>query len=139
MVGILTGMSHVLAVLVRLAALGIALAVYATLVVPSMSDAGDADIGAGLIAFAALALAGFGGALLDARRRGARTALGWWLVVAAGLAVGWWVALAVPQDGSASFGELLAQDAGLLPFTFALVAVPATLGAALGRALPRPA
>ncbi|WP_210648682.1 hypothetical protein [Nocardioides sp. SYSU D00065] len=132
----MSGKRHLVAVLVRLAALGIALAAYTTLVVPSMSDAGDADIGAGLVAFAALALAGFGGALLDARRHGARTALAWWLAVAAGLAVGWWGALAMPQDASASFGELLARDAGLLPFTFALLAIPAALGAALGRALP---
>jgi hypothetical protein len=59
------------------------------------------------------------------------------VVVAAGLAVGWWVALAVPRDTSMSFIELLAADAGQLPFTFGLVAGPAVAGAVIGRATAR--
>jgi len=128
---------HVRAVLVRLAVLGIALTAYTLLVVPRMGDGGDAAIGAGLMAFAALATAGFVGCLVDAARVGAATAVAWWLLVAAGLAVGWWVALAVPRDASMSFTELLASDVGQLPFTFGLVAVPALLGAAIGAATSR--
>lgn len=127
-------MRHVIAVLVRLIALGIVLTLYTLLVVPHLGEAGDASIGAGLIAFAALMAVGFVGALLDARREGFAVALAWWLAIAAGLAVGWWIALAVPQDSSMTFGELLAADADSLPFTFFLVAVPAAAGAAIGRA-----
>ena len=128
-------MSHVIAVLVRLALLGLALTGYTLLVVPRMSEPGDANIGAGLIAFAALMLVGLVGGLVDTLRVGAVTAVVWWLVIAAGLAVGWWIALAIPQDGSSSFVELLAMDAGLLPFTFGLVAGPAVVGAVIGRAV----
>lgn len=130
-------MRHVVAVLVRLAVLGVALTAYSLLVVPAMSDAGDADIGAGLLASAVLAVAGLVGALVDARREGAPVALAWWLAVAAGLAVGWWVALAVPQDSSITFADALAADAGQLPFTFGLVAVPAVVGAVVGGMLRR--
>jgi hypothetical protein len=125
---------HVTAVLVRLAALGIALAVYTLVVAPLMADAGDDGLGAGLIAFAALVVVGFVGALVDARHHGFATAVAWWLAISAGLAVGWWIALAVPQDGSMSFGELLADGAGTIPFTIGLVAVPAVVGALVGRA-----
>ena len=130
-------MSHVTAVLVRLAALGLALTAYTLLAVPAMSREGDANIGAGLLAFAALALVGLVGGAVDAVRHGAVTAVGWWVAVAVGLALGWWVTLAVPRDSSMSFGELLAADAGLLPFTFGLVAVPAVVGAVVGRVLAR--
>ncbi len=126
-------MRHVIAILVRLAVIGLALTGYTVLVVPMMSVAGDASIGAGLLAFAVLMLVGFVGCLLDTRQQGALIATTWWLVIAAGLAVGWWIALAIPRDASLSFGELLAADAGSLPFTFGLVAVPAVLGAVIGR------
>ncbi|GAA5122989.1 hypothetical protein GCM10023339_42140 [Alloalcanivorax gelatiniphagus] len=130
-------MKHVIAVLVRLALLGLALTAYTQLVVPLMSSAGDADIGAGLIAFAALVVVGFVGCLVDTLRHGAVTAVVWWLAIAVCLAVGWWVALAVPQDTSSSFGELLAADAELLPFTIGLVAFPAGVGAVIGHAVSR--
>jgi hypothetical protein len=130
-------MTHVTAVLVRLALVGIALTGYTLLVVPRMTAPGDANIGAGLIAFGALMLIGFVGCLLDTLRHGAVTAVVWWLVIATGLAVGWWIALAIPQDTSSSFGELLAADAGLLPFTIGLVAGPAVVGAVVGNAIPR--
>ncbi|CAM3771236.1 hypothetical protein [Nocardioides zeicaulis] len=132
-------MRHLVAVLVRLAAVGIALTAYTLAVVPLLAEGGDDGLGAGLIAFAALVVAGFVGAWVDARRQGFLVAVGWWVVVAAGLAVGWWIALAVPQDGSASFGELLADGAGSIPFTIGLVAVPALVGAAIGRATGRSA
>ena len=129
--------SHVRAVLLRLAVLGIALTAYTLLVVPRMGDGGDAAIGAGLIAFAALATVGLVGGLVDTVRVGAATAVAWWVVVAAGLAVGWWVALAVPRDDSMTFTELLAADVGQLPFTFGLVAGPAVVGAVIGHATAR--
>ena len=128
---------HVRAVLVRVAVLGVALTVYTQLVVPRMGDGGDAAIGAGLLAFAALVLVGFWGCLVDTLRVGAVPAVAWWVVVAAGLAVGWWVALAIPRDTSMSFTELLAADVGQLPFTFGLVAGPAVVGAVIGRAASR--
>ena len=128
---------HVRAVLVRLAVLGIALTAYTLLVVPRMGDGGDAAIGAGLLAFAALMVVGFVGALFDSMREGLATGLAWWLVIAAGLAVGWWVALAVPRDDSMSFTELLVADAPLIPFTFGLIAGPAVVGALVGRATAR--
>lgn len=132
-------MRHLVAVLVRLAGLGLALTAYTLAVVPLLAEAGDDGIGAGLIAFAALVVVGFVGALVDARRQGFATAVAWWAAVAVGLAVGWWIALAVPRDGSASFGELLADGAGSVPFTIGLVAVPALVGAAIGRATGRSA
>ncbi|MGF9756714.1 hypothetical protein AAII07_16060 [Microvirga sp. 0TCS3.31] len=128
---------HVRAVLVRVAVLGVALTAYTQLVVPRTGDGGDAAIGAGLLAFAALALAGFCGCLVDTVKVGAVPAVAWWAVVAAVLAVGWWVALAVPRDTSMSFTELLAADAGQPPFTFGLVAAPAVLGAVVGAAVSR--
>ncbi|GAA1921825.1 hypothetical protein [Nocardioides hwasunensis] len=130
-------MRHLIAIVVRLAVLGLALTAYTWLVVPLTSASGDASIGAGLLAFAALFVVGFVGALVDARREGARTAAGWWVAVAAGLAVGWWIALAVPRDSSMSFGELLVADVGTVPFTFGLVAFPAVAGAMLGQGLRR--
>jgi hypothetical protein len=130
-------MTHVAAVVVRLVALGLALTAYTLLVVPRMASAGDDGLGAGLVAFAALALVGLVGALIDAARVGFVVALGWWVAVAVGLAVGWWVVLAVPQDSSLTFAESLSADAGLVPFTTGLVAVPALVGAAVGGALHR--
>lgn len=130
-------MRHLVAVLVRLAGLGIALTAYTLAVVPLLAAAGDDGIGAGLIAFAALMVVGFVGALVDARRQGFAIAVVWWVLVAAGLAVGWWIALAVPRDDSASFGELLADGAGSIPFTIGLIAVPAVIGALVGRATGR--
>ncbi len=130
-------MNHVVAVLLRLALMGLALTAYTQLVVPRMSSSGDANIGAGLIAFAAMMLVGFVGCLVDTVRQGAVTAVVWWLAIAALFAVGWWVALAIPQDTSSSFWELLALDAELLPVTIGLVAGPAVVGAVVGRAVRR--
>jgi hypothetical protein len=125
-------MNTVIQVLVRLAVLATALTLYTLLVVPGMSEPGDANIGAGLIAFGGLMLAGFTGGALDSWRHGIRTAVLWWLAVGALLAVGWWIALAIPEDSSMSFGELLALDVSTLPFTFGLVAGPAAVGALIG-------
>ncbi len=131
-------MRHVLPALVRLATLGLALVAYAMVVVPMMTEPGDPNIGAGLIAFAGLVLASFAWSFVDGLRHGARPALGWWFSVAAALAAGWWVVLAAAErDASMSFGELLVADAGLLPFVFLLIAVPCAIGAGTGQALRR--
>jgi hypothetical protein len=126
-------MRHVIAILVRLAALSLALTGYTVVVAPALSKSGDA-IGAGLLAFAALMLVGFVGCLLDTLRQGPVTAVLWWIAIATGLAVGWWIVLAIPRDASLSFGELLSMDADQLPFTIGLVAGPAVVGAVIGRA-----
>ena len=130
-------MSNVIAVLVRLAVLGIALTAYTLIAVPAMSEPGDANIGAGLLAFAALIVVSCIWSLVDGMRQGAPTAIARWAAVAVLLAVGWWVALAVPQDSSMSFGELLAADAASIPFSIGLVLVPAVVGAVVGQAVGR--
>ena len=130
-------MSHLLAVLVRLAALALGLAVFYVFLAGT-AEKGDANIGAGLLAFGALIVAGFAWSLYDGRRRGAPFAIVVWIAVSAGLAIGWWIALAaIERDASMSFGELLANDVGSVPFILGLVAVPAVAGAFIGGATRR--
>ena len=126
-------MSTLLAVLVRLVALGVGLGVYyAALPLLFPDDA----LGAGLIAFAALVLISFVWSLVDGRARGLGAALVIWVVVAAVFSIGWWIALAVSgADDSMTVVELLKADAFSLFFTGGLIAVPALVGAAIGGAL----
>jgi hypothetical protein len=133
-------MRHATAVLVRLAVLAVALAIYIAWVAASADPdgAGGADIGAGLIAFAGIIVVSGVWALVDGRRQDAQTALVWWTVVAVLLAIGWWVAgAAVQRDGSMSFADMLAADSGQVPFTAGLVLVPAAVGALIGQAARR--
>jgi len=133
-------MSIVLAALVRILAVGVALAAYyAALPHLFPDDGGGANIGAGLIAFGALVLISFGWAFVDGAARGASVAITIWAIVAALVALGWLVARAVAEaDASMSATEIIRNDLGGLPFTMGLVLAPAVFGALIGHAL-RPA
>lgn len=124
---------HAIAIVVRLVVLGAALGAYYASIPYLFPDAGDANIGAGLIAFGAVVLVSFGWAVIDGRGRGAASAMVTWAVVAAAFGLLWLLALAVLEsDDSMSVAEHLRLDASLAVFTAGLVLVPAGLGAALG-------
>jgi hypothetical protein len=130
-------MPHALgAILVRCVVIGAGIAVY-SIVAPRVwrTEAGDANIGLGLLAFGLLVLACAGWALVDGRRRPFPSVAIVWFPVAAVIALGWALTLAITEaDESMSVRDLLVADAGLVPFVFGLVAVPALLAAAIGRA-----
>ena len=134
------GMSIVVAVLVRVVAMGAALAgYYAAIPYLFPDDGGGANIGAGLIAFGALVLISFGWAFVDGTARGISPTIATWAIVAAIVSSGWLVARAVSEaDASTSATEIITHDLGTLPFTLGLVLVPAAVGAAIGTAF-RPA
>ncbi len=126
-------MSHLVAAAVRAGVLGLALDVYSLL--PFASE--DA-LGKGLIAFAGIVVVSGAWSFVDGLRHGLRTALLWWAAVAVLLALGWWVVFAATnRDSSMSFTDLLASDAGFIPFVLALVLVPAATGASFGSTLGR--
>jgi hypothetical protein len=129
-------MRSLLAAAVRLGVLGGTVAVYFA-AIPFLFPfaAGDANIGAGLVAFGLICLLSFGWAVVDARRRGGTPTVQVWAVVAVAAGLLWLLALAfVDADSSMSLQERLRQDAFLAVFTASLVLVPAMLGAALGSA-----
>ena len=130
-------MDTAIAALVRVVAIGAALAAYyAALPRLFPDDGGGANIGAGLIAFGALVLISFGWAFVDGAARGISASIIVWAVVAAVVSVGWLVALAVAQaDASMGASELMVNDLGSLPFTLGLVLAPASVGAVIGGAL----
>lgn len=134
------GMSIVVAVLVRVVAMGAALAgYYAAIPYLFPDDGGGANIGAGLIAFGAMVLISFGWAFVDGTARGISPTIATWAIVAAIVSSGWLVARAVSEaDASTSATEIITHDLGTLPFTLGLVLVPAAVGAAIGTAF-RPA
>ena len=125
------------AVLVRVAAMGIALAgYYAAIPYLFPDDGGGANIGAGLIAFGALLLISFGWAFVDGHARGISPTLIVWAIVAAVLSLGWLVARAVAEaDASMSATEIVTHDLGSLPFTLGIVLAPAAIGVLIGSAL----
>ncbi|SED43598.1 hypothetical protein SAMN04489844_4409 [Nocardioides exalbidus] len=132
-------MKAVLSILLRLAVIGLALILYTEVAVPAMSrTSNDANIGAGLIAFAGLALIGFAGGLLDGISQGALTSALWWLVIAAGIALGWWL---VPpwlrNTSDYSYTTLLQQSRDVVPFIFGLVAGPAVVASGIGGVMGR--
>jgi len=133
-------MSIVVAVMVRVVAMGAALAgYYAAIPYLFPDDDGGANIGAGLIAFGALVLISFGWAFVDGAARGSSPTIIIWAIVAAVVSVGWLAARAVAEaDASTGATEIIMHDLGTLPFTLGLVLVPAAVGAAIGAAL-RPA
>ena len=115
-------MSIVVAVLVRVVAMGAALAgYYAAIPYLFPDDGGGANIGAGLIAFGALVLISFGWAFVDGTARGISPTIATWAI-----------------DASTSASEIITHDLGTLPFTLGLVLVPAAVGAVIGTAF-RPA
>lgn len=129
-------MSHLLPALVRLVTLAAAVLLYMQLVAASWGEKGDANIGAGLLAFAGLVAASFSWALFDARRHGLGPTVVRWMLVALGIGAGWVVVMAVAEaDGSMSVLDLILFDAGLSVFIAGLVGVPAVAGAAIGAAI----
>lgn len=125
------------AVLIRVAAIGVAIAGYYA-AIPHLfrDDGGGANIGAGLIAFGALVLISFGWAFVDGRVRGTSPTLIVWTIVAAALSVGWLVARAVAEsDAGTSAMEIVTHDLGTVPFTIGLVLAPAAVGVLVGSAL----
>lgn len=133
-------MSLAVAALVRVVAMGAALAAYyAAIPLLFPDDGGGANIGAGLIVFGALVLISFGWAFVDGAARDLSGAIIIWAIVAAAFSVGWLLVRAVIEaDASTSASELIRHDLGGVPFTLGLVLVPAVVGAAVGGAL-RPA
>ena len=128
-------MGHqVIAIVIRLLAMGAALAAYYA-AIPFLfpDDGGGADIGAGLIAFGAVVVISFGWAYVDGRRRGASPTVATWAFVAAAFGLLWLLGLAlVEADDSLGLGERLLLDSPMVVFTAGLVFLPAGLGAALG-------
>lgn len=133
-------MRSLLAALVRTVVIGVGLAAYyAALPTLFPDDGGGANIGAGLIAFGALALISFGWAFIDGRTRGIAPAIVIWAIAAGLFSVGWLVALAIGgADSSMSVTELIVSDLATLPFTLGLVIGPGAVGAAIGGALRPP-
>lgn len=126
--------------MIRLAALALGLVAYILVVSNTWGEQGDANIGAGLLAFLLIAGAAFGWAMLDSRRFGSQPAIATWAIVAGGSSACWLAAVgwqAVGAEPSASAGELVGIVLFFIPFTYALVFVPAAAGAAMGQALRR--
>lgn len=132
-------MSTVVAVLVRLTVIALALGAYYLAIPALFADSPDANIGAGLIAFAGLVLVSLGWAFADARGRGVAPTVATWAAVAIAFGVLWLLALTVldPDDGI-SLVERLRLDASTAVLTAGLVLVPAGVGAAIGGTLHRP-
>ena len=132
-------MNILVAAMVRSVVIGALLAAYIVAIPVIFPDeGGGANIGAGLLAFAGLALIAAGWALLDGLSREFTRVVGSWCVVAALVAVGGLATRAIIEaDGSLSILELISLDASLLPIGFSNLFLPALVGAAIGRALSR--
>jgi len=123
-----------MAILIRSLALGAGIAAY-FIVAPRLSSTppGDPDIGLGLLAFGLLVVAASGWGFVDGTRRVLREVATTWAGTALVVSVGWLLVLSVGQaDESMSATELMRADAGLLPFTFGIVLVPALAAGAIG-------
>lgn len=129
-------MTHLLAVVLRLVVLGVLLTAYYAAMPYLFPGEQDANIGAGLLAFALVALVCGLWGIVDGRARGAATATAIWAVVAVVFGVLWLVGLAlVESDDSMTVSERLQVDAFLMVFMGSLVLAPALIGVAIGRAL----
>lgn len=125
-------MGFVLGVVVRVFVLGLLSWGLAELGVGSRAErVVGADVGAGLIEFALLALVAFLWALRDGRQHRVVPAAVTWLVVAALYAA---ITAVRPQGFDAGINpDLLIRDlVDVSPFVFGLVAVPGVLGSAFG-------
>ena len=133
-------MGHqVIAIVVRLVVMGAALAAYYAAIPLLFPDDGDANIGAGLIAFGVVAVVSFGWAYIDGRRRGASPTVVTWAGVAVVFGLLWLLGLALAEaDDSLGLVERIRLDVTMVVFTAGLVFVPAGLGAALGGTAHRP-
>lgn len=124
------------AVLVRAVVIVVAMQLTGWLVV-CLAPGPDANIGAGLLAFAAGALIAFLWALRDTRTVPTGPVLLRWLLTGALAALGFWAVGAVREPDAA-----LSDLATVAPFIAAVVLVPALAGVALGataRTRPAPA
>ena len=132
-------MSTAVAVLVRLTVIALALGAYYLAIPALFPDSRDANIGAGLIAFAGLVLVSLGWAFADGRRRGAAPTVVIWAAVATAFGVLWLLAMTVldPDDGI-GLVQRLRLDASTAVFAAGLVLVPAGVGAAIGGSTHRP-
>lgn len=129
-------MSIVVAALVRTCVYAAALTGFYAALTNFATKDGGANIGAGLLAFVAIAAASFVWAIVDARHREIAQTILIWATVAALFSVGWLVVRAVLEaDASMSALELVLHDFFLIPFIAALVLGPAVVGAAIGHAL----
>ncbi|MGL5850329.1 MAG: hypothetical protein ACRCZD_06030 [Phycicoccus sp.] len=100
-----------------------------------VSPTEDANIGAGLLQFAAMALGAFLGGAFDGHRRGVGTGLLLWGLASVPAAFGF-AALAQVGPGASFDGSVYLDDLRALgPFGALLVAAPAGVGVALGTAL----
>ena len=131
-------MSTAVAVLVRLTVIALALGTYYLAIPTLFPDSRDANIGAGLIAFAGLVLVSLGWAFADGRRRGAAPTVVIWAAVATAFGVLWLLAMTVLDPDDISLVERLRLDASTAVFTAGLVLVPAGVGAAIGGTTHRP-
>ena len=124
---------------VRIVILGVAIASYGALVSVNERGGGtDANIGAGLVGFAGLALFSFGCAVIDGRARSSKDTIMLWSLVAAALSIGRWIVLAIVEaDASLGVAEILVADLSLTVFFFGLVLLPASVGALVGDASRR--
>lgn len=105
------------------------------------AERGDANIGAGLLAFAAVVVLSGAWSLRDGYRHGFGWTLRTWALAAILPAVGLWLGLAITEaDAGTSVTDLLRADVALVPMLYAFVITGAVVGAGLGEAvrpLPR--
>ena len=122
-------------VLVRLLGLG-AILVLGYRLIDLLASDGDANIGAGLMVFAALMLVSFLWALVDGVFVEPARLFGGWAAAAVLYAIAWLVVLsAYEADASMSTGELIRDGLVDLPFTIGLVLMPALFGGLLSWAI----
>ncbi len=123
----------ILSMLVRVVVVSAALSgYYAAVPFVFPDDGGGANIGAGLIAFAALMVISLGWAILDGREHGPLPTLVCWAIVSVVIAIGWLVIRGlVESDATMSAAELIGSDVFSLFFTSGLVLVSSALGAAM--------
>ncbi|MFZ2502437.1 MAG: hypothetical protein WAW88_07190 [Nocardioides sp.] len=122
-------MGFFVAVLIRVIAVGLAGQAVGWVLTRGDEYAG-ANIGAGLLAMAAMGLLSFGWSLVDGRSLGTSPAVLLWAAVALGIGVGS-VLLIWGREGL-DVQALLTDLARLVPFMGILIFAPAAVGAAIG-------
>ena len=128
-------MSILVSIVIRTLTLAAAVAAYFFVAQRVWSTKGDANIGAGLLAFALVIVVSFVWSARDGHRHGAGRAIGMWLAVAAVTPLVLLGLLAASEPLTRE--QLLADAAVLGPTIFGLVAGPGVLGAALGQTMGR--
>lgn len=123
------------AAIVRAVVLGVGISSYYLLLPVLFRDDGSgANIGAGLIGFALVVVACGIWGLVDGMRQPVTEACMTWLLVSLLVGAAWTVGLTAAEAGSwADFGDLLRINLEQLPFTTALVLVPAIVAVLTGQ------